>query len=323
MIVADSCDAALLSVGFRGCRITGDARLRSAQVARTLSMNGFAAAKINLTLDVLGRRPDGFHELRSLVMGVDLCDRIHCSASPRTELECNDPALCGLDNLALRAALKLAERCGTRLGVRLKLEKRIPVGAGLGGGSSDAATVLRLCNHLWQAGLTDSEIAAIGAEIGSDVPLFLALPTALITGRGEHVSPVRLAWSGWVLVVFPGVRVSTADVYRAWRPEDAAHFPVGNDAWIPPARTAAALSALLTNQLEPAVVRVCPAVGELQNAVERLGLGPLRVSGSGSALYRLFDERESATEVAKEIEFRMASVTTYVAAAPVAKDTTV
>jgi len=278
-----------------------------------------ASAKINLTLDVLGRRDDGYHELRSLVIGIGLCDRVRCSvrAESGVELTCNNQALRGVDNLAYLAAMKLTRHVGHDPAVRIELEKRIPIAAGLGGGSSDAATTLRLCNDLWGAGLDGRQLTSIGAEIGSDVPLFFSLPSAVITGRGEQVEPVTLYWSGWVLLVFVSAAVSTTQVYRAWRPEDAADMPTGSDRALIQATTADEVSALVSNHLEPAVFRVAPAVALAYEELNRAGLGPMRVTGAGSTLYRLFDDKEAAGCAAREVEDLHLDVTTSVVAAPV------
>lgn len=278
-----------------------------------------APAKINLTLKVLGRRDDGFHELRSLVIGVDLADQVRCRTSlePGVALDCNDPALNHGDNLAVLAARSLAKYCDREPALRIDLQKNIPVGGGLGGGSSDAATILRLCDFLWETGLDATELAAIGAELGSDVPLFFSLPSAVIEGRGERVSPVRLQWSGWVLLICPPTPVSTAEVYRAFRPHDSDGFPSGTDRDILHANSAAELSKLLSNHLETAVFRVCPSIYSLREALTFLDLPSVHVTGSGSALYCLFDDPEPALRAANKIQERWSHVTTVVAAAPV------
>ena len=244
-----------------------------------------APAKINLTLEVHGPRSDGFHELRSLVVGIGLADRLRCV--PRREndrgfrFRCDDPALAGDDNLAARAARRLAEHHGQPAAFTLELAKRIPVGGGLGGGSSDAAAALRLCDRFHEPGTEPAELARLGAELGSDVPLFFALPAAVMTGRGEVVEPVKLAWSGWVVLVLAGVPVSTAEVYRAWRAEDARGRPRGMDEAACAAKSAAELAVCLTNELEPAVFRTAPEVRQVFEGLARLGEEPVRVSGGG------------------------------------------
>ncbi|UCE61678.1 MAG: 4-(cytidine 5'-diphospho)-2-C-methyl-D-erythritol kinase [Phycisphaerales bacterium] len=289
---------------------------RSIQAA---SARADAYAKINLTLDVIGLRDDGFHEIRSLVIGIDVKDEVRCTrrSEPGFTLDCADSALCGDDNLILRAGTALADHTGTRTGLKIELLKRTPLGAGLGGGSSDAATMLRLCNRLWGLGLDDAGLAEVGSSIGSDVPLFLSLPSAVITGRGEQVELVSLSWSGWVLLVFAGGGVSTADVYREWRTVDSSQVPGGMDAAILRATTADELSKLVSNQLQPAVFRVSPSIARTHQQLQRLGFGPMTVSGAGSTMYRLFDDKNDACHIAAEIEHQGLDVATQVVAAPV------
>ncbi len=280
-----------------------------------------APAKINLTLEIVGKRADGFHDIRSLVIGVGLCDRVECTVSHPVgpTLDCTDPTLHGDDNLVCRAAVALARHCARDAEVRIRLDKHIPVGAGLGGGSSDAAATLRLCNELWNTGMDNSRLAAIGAGIGSDVPLFFHLPSAVVTGRGESVERVELNWKGWAVLVFPGVHVSTTDVYRAWSEVDCQRnssppAPLIGD--IQRTTTAECLHELLVNQLEPAVFRVCPRVAEARDELASMGKSSFRVTGSGSALYRLFDEPDAARDAAVQIERRFPRMRTAVVAAP-------
>jgi len=284
----------------------------------TASLTASAPAKLNLTLEVLGRRDDGFHEIRSLVIGVDLCDRMRCSESSRSgvTIECNEPALRSEDNLACRAANMLADRLQRRPALRIEIEKRIPIAAGLGGGSSDAATALRLCNELWSGGLGFEELASIGAGLGSDVPLFFSLPSALMTGRGERVQPAALHWSGWVLLAVVDTMVSTAQVYRAWRVSDVAATPRDSIGAVAGASSAVELSAMLFNHLEPAVCRVSPAVARAFAEANRPGVGPMRIAGAGSTLYRLFDEKEAACDAAMALVDLCPDLKTIVVQAP-------
>ena len=280
-----------------------------------------APAKVNLVLEVTGRRPDGYHALRSVMAPLAFGDRlaVRVVARGRDRLTVR-----GLDagpaaeNLVLHAAALLRAQARRPLPpLAFVLGKRIPVAAGLGGGSSDAATTLRLCDFLWETGLDTTELAAIGAELGSDVPLFFSLPSAVIEGRGEQVSPVQLRWSGWVLLLCPPIPVSTAEVYRAFRPDDSAGFPSGTDRDILHATSAAELSELLSNHLETAVFRVCPSIYSLREALTFLDLPSVHVTGSGSALYCLFDDPEPVLRAANKIQERWSHVTTVVAAAPV------
>lgn len=263
-----------------------------------------ACAKINLSLDILKTRDDGFHELRSLVVGVDLCDRIRCTVAPGEGLgiSCDNREIPDTDNLAYRAAGLLAARCSVAPDLKIELAKKIPVGAGLGGGSSDAATALRLCNELWATGLDRSSLARLGGELGSDVPLFFSLPSAVLEGRGERVESVKMRWSGWVLLVFAGATVSTAEVYRAWRRGDGARMASGEEEAIVEAGSAREIATLASNHLEPAVFRTSPAVASVCEKLTKLEVCPVRVSGAGSTLFMLFDELAAAREVARLVD---------------------
>jgi len=280
-----------------------------------------APAKINLTLEVHGARGDGFHELRSLVVGIGLADRLRCIPH-RDEVEglrfrCDEPALRTEENLAWRAARRFIGHCGQPAAFALELAKRIPVGGGLGGGSSDAAAALRLCDRFFEAGTDQVELAGLGAELGSDVPLFFALPSAVMTGRGELVEPVTLAWSGWLVLVLAGGAVSTAEVYRAWRASDGQGRPRGMDEAARRATSAAELGECLTNELEPAVLRTAPQVAKVFESLSRSGEGPVRVSGAGSVLYLLCDDEEQARIRARRIDEQKIGAGTLIAPVPV------
>ena len=255
-------------------------------------------AKINLTLDVLGRRADGFHDIRSLVLGVDLNDdiRFERANAGAIELVCNDAHLpTDLGNLIVKAARALARHAPDHApGARINLTKRIPVASGLGGGSSNAATTLTTLNELWGIHLSADDLSSIGARVGSDVPLFFALPSAVVSGRGEIVRPVHLRGSGWVLLVFAGCRVSTPDVYAAWSP---GHTSIRDEDRLPAmagAETADEMASLCSNDLEPSVFRVAPPVQSLLESVRACGAPHARVSGAGRTVFVLFDDPEEA-----------------------------
>ena len=289
---------------------------------RVASRSAPAHAKINLTLDVLGRRDDGFHELRSLVIGLELHDTVRCAHSerPGIELSCHDAALCGPDNLASLAAAALARRLDRDPALRITLDKSIPVGGGMGGGSSDAATTLRLCNQLWEAGLDSRQLSEIGAELGSDVPVFFYLPSAVVSGRGEIVRRVTMRWSGWAMLVLVPEIVSTAAVYAEWGGSDSSALPNDQVDAILASSRAAEFSPWLSNDLASAVFRVSPRVANTFDRINQKGFGPMIVSGAGSTLYRLFDEKEAARRTASAIEQLGLDLTTLVAAAPFGSD---
>jgi 4-diphosphocytidyl-2-C-methyl-D-erythritol kinase len=217
------------------------------------------------------------------------------------DLYCDDPSLENSGNLALRAARKLAEHVELDPCLAIHLRKSIPVGSGLGGGSSDAAATLRICNRLWETGLSDEQLAVIGAEIGSDVPMFFSVPSAVVTGRGEQVKPIRLSWAGWALLAFAGPLVPTQAVYAAWSPSDSSS-PWGVEERLLEATSAESMNECLFNDLEPAIFRVAPQVKSVRDRLDQAGFGPVRVSGAGSALFRMYDDCESARRAAKEIQ---------------------
>ena len=289
---------------------------------RVTSLTAPAYAKINLTLDIRGLRDDGYHELESLVIGLDLHDTVSCTLaeSPGIGLVCDDPALAHPDNLASLAAGRLARELGVDPALRITLDKAIPVGGGMGGGSSDAATTLALCNRLWSAGLDDRRLAAIGAELGADIPLFFSLPSAVISGRGERVRRVAMQWSGWAMLVFVPEIVPTASVYGAWRKNDSKPLPDRGVEAILDSSRADDLSGLLGNDLAPAVFRVSKRVADTCHELDRRGFGPMTVSGAGSTLFRLFDDKEAACRTAGTIEDLGLDVSCLVAAAPFGSD---
>ena len=176
-----------------------------------------APAKTNLWLRITGERPDGYHDIATRMLPISLADEITLETldGDQVEFTCSDPDLpAGEDNLALRAVRALENHCGRRFGARIHVEKKIPSGAGLGGGSSDAATILLGLNHLFHLGLTPEHLAVVGSRIGSDVPFFLFQTVCDCAGRGEIVTPVDFPWDLPVFLMKPAFSVSTAWAYR-------------------------------------------------------------------------------------------------------------
>lgn len=260
-----------------------------------------APAKLNLTLEVLGRRADGFHALRSWVVRIDWSDRLRLAPAQDFSLvieNCGADAPAGPENLVWRAAHELARRAGRAdAAAAIKLYKSIPSGAGLGGGSSDAAATLAGLNKLWELKWPTERLSETAAVLGSDVPLFLRQGPLLMEGRGEVLSPLALEWRGWAAVVAPSFPLSTASVYRAWRPnvQDQPRevvVPAG-------ARTASALLSRLSNDLEPAAFGLCPSLRSLHERLQVACGRTVRMTGSGSALFTLFDSQAEADEWAE------------------------
>lgn len=180
-----------------------------------------APAKINLSFEIKGRRADGFHEIETLMAPISLADRItieRAGENGAIRFSCDDPSLpAGEDNLVVRAARLFRERTGISAGIAIDLEKRIPHGAGLGGGSSDAASTLLGLNDLFRAGLNEGELMKLAAQLGSDIPFFIARSAAICRGRGEIVSPTSLATKFYLVLLKPDFGVPTPWAYGRWK----------------------------------------------------------------------------------------------------------
>jgi 4-diphosphocytidyl-2-C-methyl-D-erythritol kinase len=282
-----------------------------------------APAKINFGLRLVGRRPDGYHELESIFLPLDLADDLHLDlyrgAEPRVTLAVErEPSCAGAAvptddrNLAARAARAFLESAGLAAAVDIRLAKRIPVAAGLGGGSSDAGAVLRILADAFPDALAPDAVARLALRLGADVPFFLDPRPALVTGVGERVEPLA-RWPALALVLAnPGVPLPTAEVYRATdalRPEltppDApstlrARLEVFGNAL---SDRPDALAPLLENALEPAAVRLCPPVARLRERLRRVGALAVGMSGSGPTVFGLFPGAEEARAALERAAF--------------------
>ena len=247
-----------------------------------------AFAKLNLTLEVLGRRADGYHNISTVLQAVDLVDELEIGPAADLRVECSDPTLSGQANLVWRAAAALAESCGRRPAAQVYIRKAIPVGMGLGGGSSDAAAALRALNRFWELGRSGSELAGIAARLGSDVPYFLQGGAALAEGRGERVSPLPTKPGVGVILICPGQtwENKTARMYAQLTAADYSDGGVTR-------RMAASLLAgrldgeLLHNVFTERALRVFPGLAELYNRVWEVAGRRPHLSGAGPALFLL------------------------------------
>jgi 4-diphosphocytidyl-2-C-methyl-D-erythritol kinase len=256
-----------------------------------------APAKINLTLDVLGRRPDGYHALRSVMQTLELHDTLELRPAPAIRFACDAPALAGEDNLVPRAAHLLRTATGYGGGVDITLRKRIPVEAGLGGGSSDAAAALMALNRLWGLALAPERLAELGAALGSDVPFFLYAPLALVSGRGEVVEALPPAPPAYVVLHQPPCGLSTAQVFAAL-PSTCYGDGAGTE------RLLAALQGglapeewPLSNGLQETVAALHPEVAAALERLRTAGASQAVLSGSGSTVYALFTRPDDARRV--------------------------
>lgn len=247
-----------------------------------------APAKVNLFLEILGRRADGFHDLESVFQELDLADELSVAAneSGGIRLRCDDAGVpTDSRNLAVRAAEALRKAARVDAGADLVLRKRIPAGGGLGGGSSDAAAALIGLDKAWGLDWPRERLAAVAAEIGSDVPFFLYGGTCRCRGRGEEVTPAPNACALRFVLVMPEWPVGTADAYAALRPEDFGRRRA--DALLDALRDGneAAAIAALHNGFEEPVFRLEPRERALYEALGALGFAAVRMSGSGSTLF--------------------------------------
>ncbi len=273
-----------------------------------------APAKINLGLRILGRRPDGYHELRTVFQTISLADRVEVAcdtaAETRIELRCDRPDLENDDNLAARAARALLECLGLTARVSIRLQKNIPAGAGLGGGSSDAAAVLMALGEQLQPLPNDAVLYEIAADLGSDVPFFLVGGTVLGIGRGEDVYPLEERPAKPIVVVAPCIKVSTPWAYRAFDEQQSAGklTPEAQRRTINGFRSAIRaydaggvmnLAGVIANDFEQIVFRQFPQLKTIKQKLLAAGARFALMSGSGSALFGVFESGKEADAVVR------------------------
>lgn len=264
-----------------------------------------APAKINVFLEVVGKRPDGYHELVTVMLRTDFCDRLRFEATDDEviELTCSDAALpTDGRNLVVKAAELLRKECGVRSGCRIHLEKHVPYGAGLGGGSSDAATTIKGLNRLWGLGLSTAAMAGLGAMVGSDVAFFFDGVAAVCRGRGEIVTGLSLTESLHFVLFCPTVHCGTAEIFSRVRLggdlKDATPVVEALEKGSPEN-----LAAVLFNRLQEATESLKPelrAIPAMMREVEPGLLGVL-MTGSGSAYFGLAGNRAVAQAAADRI----------------------
>ncbi|MDP2125850.1 MAG: 4-(cytidine 5'-diphospho)-2-C-methyl-D-erythritol kinase [Pseudohongiella sp.] len=254
------------------------------------SLTLLAPAKLNLFLHITGRRPDGYHLLQTVFQLLDYGDELSFSLrdDDQIRLHCDSPELSGEDNLVLRAARLLREHCDCNQGINIELVKRIPAGAGLGGGSSDAATTLVALNQLWHCGLTKEQLAAMGLSLGADVPVFVKARSAWAEGVGEHLTPMLLP-AIYYLVLTPACHVSTSVIFS--------HQELTRDTH--PIKMAAFLAGQSRNDCEMLVRMLYP---EVNAALEWLSqFAPARMTGTGSSVFAGFQDETSARAVLEQL----------------------
>ncbi|MNM33373.1 4-diphosphocytidyl-2-C-methyl-D-erythritol kinase [compost metagenome] len=251
-----------------------------------------APAKLNLFLQITGRRPDGYHELQTVFRLLDWGDRIGLRLREDGRIHRDGPSVPGVaesDDLVVRAAIALQKASNCRQGADIRVEKKIPAGGGFGGGSSDAATVLVALNALWGTGMDEDALATIGLQLGADVPVFARGRSAWAEGVGEKLQSIQLP-PAWYVLVDPGVHVPTAELFRSPHlTRDAAPVKIADFA----------SGTVLGNAFEPVLRRREPAIEAVFQALS--GIGRARLTGSGSGCFVEFTTRAAAEQALAEL----------------------
>lgn len=297
-----------------------------------------APAKINWFLKILGLRDDGFHEIRSLIQKVSLYDLLSFAHSEDISVK-TGADIPPEQNLVFRAARLLQKHCGVGQGAEIVMEKNIPMGAGLGGGSSDAAATLQGLNKLWSLGLSTNELAGLAVQLGSDVPFFLSGPISLVSGRGENIAPRKALKKLNILLVKPYFDISTVWAYRKFSHVRSAKMAASGvqvsafyynygaeltkntgkvnniEHFIRDIERAdpGDMSDDVLNDLEPVVINSYPVIAEIKEGLRRQGAGFVLMSGSGSTMFGVFESRQKAEEASAYFrDFWTAAVETLV-----------
>lgn len=263
-----------------------------------------AYAKINLTLEILGRLDDGYHQIASVMQLIGLHDTLSFKTAEDVRLACNIPELCSPDNLVFKAARLLQETANIKRGALINIQKNIPLDSGLGGGSSDAAATLRALNQLWETNLPIGEIRALSSKLGSDVAFFLEGGTSLVTGRGEIVSPLPPLLELWVVLLKPPINVSqkTRTMY--------AHLERKNwTSGLLTQRMATSLKhneeidlSLCYNVFEEVASLCFPGLDRYRQAFQDAGAVSVHLAGAGPTLFALMNSKEKAEEIRSRLD---------------------
>ncbi len=253
---------------------------------------GKAYAKINLTLDVVGKRDDGYHYIESVMQSISLCDNITLCKTDRKDIviECSDLKVpCDKRNTVYKACVKFFDFTGIEnTGVKIIIEKNIPSEAGLGGGSSDAAVVIKLLDRMFDTGLSLNNMIEIGAQVGADVPFCIVSGTALCTGLGEIVTPLPKLREYYILLVKPNFGISTPLAYKAFDEKNLISLS-STKAMVDAITCGNDITKLLSNDLESAVDNA--EISKIKNILTQLGAKGTLMTGSGSCVYGIFEDK--------------------------------
>ena len=261
-----------------------------------------AYAKINLGLRILRKQEDGYHDIETLLHRIDLLDEICLEPAPTISLTCQKPDLpTDGRNLCVRAAQILQQEVKIKAGVHITLKKKIPIGAGLGGGSSDAASTLLGLIKLWLLDLPHATLHSLALQLGSDVPYFLSLGTAYATGRGEKLECFHLNIPYWIVLVYPNLRISTRWAYQNIQISNLKSQISIKQLLLENLNNPRRLITLLPNDFESLVLRTHEPVARVKQALYVAGAEFAQMSGSGSAVYGFFSNERYAREAAEEL----------------------
>lgn len=262
-----------------------------------------APAKVNLRLDILGKRPDGYHEIKTWIYPISLADELHIERvkTARITVSSASPGLpLGEENLAYRAATLFIKERGLAGGVRIEIIKHIPVAAGLGGGSSDAAAVLKAMNILWGKNIPSEGLMEMGARIGADCPFFVVGKAAIMEGKGERVVSYLPPLKAWMVLINPGHPLSTKQVYEQGK---WGLTKQGGDTKISmPPQDLEKMDKFLRNDLEGPAMELLPIISTLKERLREAGAGGVSMTGSGPTVFGLFRTEAEAQQAARDLK---------------------
>ncbi len=256
-----------------------------------------APAKINLTLEVLGKRPDGYHEIRSVIQTVNFCDSLQFIQGNDIQFKCDMPDWLAEQSLVAKAVRLIQETTGCSKGATIEIKKRIPFLSGLGGDSSDAAGVLRGLNQLWELGLSQNKLWEIGSQLGSDVPFFFLGGTALMEGKGEKIAPLNPMPHQWVILIIPNVPRLPGKTKLAYNLLQPAHYTDGTytEKLVINLKLRGEFSPSgLFNTFENISFTFGEELTKYRNHILKLGAPNLHLAGSGPTLFTLMEEKTPA-----------------------------
>ncbi|MBN1367935.1 MAG: 4-(cytidine 5'-diphospho)-2-C-methyl-D-erythritol kinase [Dehalococcoidales bacterium] len=264
-----------------------------------------APAKINLTLEALNKRPDGYHNIRSIIQSVDLCDMLTFESSQRLIIESNLPEWSAEKSLILRTIQLVHKKCRMSPGIAIKLLKRIPMVAGLGGDSSNAAATLKGLNEIWQLNMSKEKLLGLAAELGSDVPFFLDGGTALMEGRGENITPLLKIPETWFVVMVPDIPRPANKTARLYAGLQANHYTDGQitEHFMWEIREGKPLRPeLLFNTFENVAFEQYAGLGVYRDHILKIGAANVHLAGSGPALFSLVKNKAEGEELVAKLK---------------------